>query len=182
MISVKSTKEIFVDSLIDLLAETSYEKITVRQIAENCGLSSRSFYNHFKDKNHLLFYLLDRVSKEILVFSEKPYPDWQESIIKLLTHIKDNIAIFKAAEKYQGQNSLTDSLIIIGQDRTDRAICRFLDCEKLPDDIRFANEVFNKFCYQYMTQWIRHDANLPAKEFVRRVMLCIPQILVTFYC
>ena len=46
----KTTKEILGESIHELAAKKPVDKITVREIVENCGLSSASFYHHFHDK------------------------------------------------------------------------------------------------------------------------------------
>ena len=54
MIERKSTKELILSSLYDLLRENPYEKVTVSAIVKNCGISQRTFYHHFKDKYDLM--------------------------------------------------------------------------------------------------------------------------------
>ena len=54
MIERKTTKELILSSLYDLLRERPYDKVTVSAIVKNCGISQRTFYNHFKDKHDLM--------------------------------------------------------------------------------------------------------------------------------
>ena len=42
---------------MELLESNSFERISVGDIVGLSGLSSRTFYNHFRDKNELLAYL-----------------------------------------------------------------------------------------------------------------------------
>ena len=48
MIRRKTTKEIFGESIHELAEKKPLDKITVREIVENCGLSSATFYHHFQ--------------------------------------------------------------------------------------------------------------------------------------
>lgn len=57
MITKKSSKELLADSMMDLLQTESFEKITVSQITENCGIAKRTFYYHFRDKYELALWL-----------------------------------------------------------------------------------------------------------------------------
>lgn len=50
----KTTKEILAESLQELAAVKNIEKITIREIVENCGYSPATFYRHFKDKYDLI--------------------------------------------------------------------------------------------------------------------------------
>lgn len=50
----KTAKEILADSFLELAQNRSVDKITVKDITENCGYSSATFYRHFKDKYDLI--------------------------------------------------------------------------------------------------------------------------------
>jgi AcrR family transcriptional regulator len=53
---VQQSKHWLVESLLDLLKQESYQKITVKAIALNADLSRRTFYRFFKNKDDLLKY------------------------------------------------------------------------------------------------------------------------------
>lgn len=42
------------ESVRELAAQRSLDKITVKEIAQNCGVTSATFYNHFRDKYDLI--------------------------------------------------------------------------------------------------------------------------------
>ena len=46
----KTTKEILADSFRELAAARSVDKITVKEITENCGYSSATFYRQPREK------------------------------------------------------------------------------------------------------------------------------------
>ena len=50
MIIKKTTKEILAESLQELSLNKSVDKITIKEIAQNCGMTATTFYNHFADK------------------------------------------------------------------------------------------------------------------------------------
>ena len=47
MIIRQTTKELLAASLQELAQNKSIDKITIREIAQNCQLTSTTFYNHF---------------------------------------------------------------------------------------------------------------------------------------
>ena len=51
------TKHLIEASFIELLRDGDFDSITVRDIAQNCGLSFRTFYNHFGDKYELVAWM-----------------------------------------------------------------------------------------------------------------------------
>lgn len=50
----KTTKELLAESFRELAERKSIDKITVREIVENCGYSPATFYRQFKDKYDLI--------------------------------------------------------------------------------------------------------------------------------
>lgn len=54
MIKRKTTKELLVESFMELSASRDVSKITIQEIAHNCGLSPATFYRHFSDKYDLI--------------------------------------------------------------------------------------------------------------------------------
>ena len=50
----KTTKEILAASFQELAATKSIDKITIQEIADNCGYSPATFYRYFKDKYDLI--------------------------------------------------------------------------------------------------------------------------------
>ena len=52
----KDTKELLSDSFAEIAKTKAIDKITVREISENAGVTSQTFYNHFSDKYDLVFW------------------------------------------------------------------------------------------------------------------------------
>lgn len=50
----KTTKEILAESFRELSAQKAVDKITIREITDNCGYSPATFYRQFKDKYDLI--------------------------------------------------------------------------------------------------------------------------------
>ena len=60
MISKQSTKELLAESLKELAKIKSVDKITIRELTQNCGLTSPTFYNHFRDKYDLMAWIYNQ--------------------------------------------------------------------------------------------------------------------------
>ena len=54
MIQRKTAKELMADSFKELAHKKNIEKITVKDVVENCGYSPATFYRHFRDKYDLI--------------------------------------------------------------------------------------------------------------------------------
>ena len=105
MKALPSTKERFALALRELLESNSFESISVGDIVGLSGLSSRTFYNHFRDKNELLAYLY-RITVEPLWYTDGK----RNSLETFFTCCKDNFLYngtlkgFGNALSYYGQN------------------------------------------------------------------------------
>ena len=62
----KTAKEILTASFQELAAVKSIDKITIQEIADNCGYSSATFYRNFKDKYDLIAWEHTRAVAEIV--------------------------------------------------------------------------------------------------------------------
>lgn len=60
MISRQSTAELLAASLKELARFKSVDKITIKELTRNCGLTSPTFYNHFRDKYELMAWIYNR--------------------------------------------------------------------------------------------------------------------------
>jgi AcrR family transcriptional regulator len=62
---VRRTRRLLSDALVALLAEHSFESITVRQICERAMVHRATFYTHFADKYELLRSVLNDVQTDL---------------------------------------------------------------------------------------------------------------------
>jgi len=59
-------KDAMVTALKDLSRTKSIQKITINDIVNECEISKQTFYNHFEDKNDLLYYACFSEARRIL--------------------------------------------------------------------------------------------------------------------
>ena len=60
MILKQNTKELLAESLKELSQFKSVDKITIRELTQNCDLTAPTFYNHFRDKYELMAWIYNR--------------------------------------------------------------------------------------------------------------------------
>lgn len=60
MITRQTTKELLAESLKELAQFKPVDKITVKELTKNCGLTAPTFYNHFRDKYDLMAWIYNR--------------------------------------------------------------------------------------------------------------------------
>ena len=83
------TKRALADALKRLLSTKSLDKVTVTDIAEECGVNRQTFYYHFKDIYDLVEWIcLDEAARAI--GDHKTSDTWQEGFLRLLHTILEN--------------------------------------------------------------------------------------------
>ncbi len=85
----KTAKEILVESFLELSETQTVDKITVIDIAENCGYSTTTFYRHFKDKYDLMAWEHTRRIDEIMRVFDKENHDWMQICLDAARYFYD---------------------------------------------------------------------------------------------
>ncbi len=177
MIKKKSAKELLGESLEELLKSKSFDKITVNEIAENCGIGRRTFYNNFIDKYDLATWLYIRQLNEFIENREQAR---LTDFIKYTTEIvTKDLKIIIALSKYKGQNSFRDSLADPMIDVYIRMIAKYFDCNmitELKQDIEF----YVSGQITYVSRVIREPAIPTSEEATEIFIRCIPESLKRF--
>ena len=178
MIERKSTKELILSSLYDLLRDKAYEKITVSAIVRNCGISQRTFYHHFRDKHDLVewsylhalddFYAQNRTDMTL--------SKWLRFTVE--TAWEHRFALQKFTQ-YRGQNSLRASL---QQSLTERCIAMIRDVygDPITEELQRVVSFYIGGTISYVER-VLSDAAIPTpEESVRLFEACIPACMVKY--
>ena len=63
--TVIKSKELIIESFLDMLAIKPLSSISICEIAENATVDRRTFYRHFKSKDEIIRYYIHEVSKQL---------------------------------------------------------------------------------------------------------------------
>jgi len=90
---IKRTRQLLQQALIELMAEKSFQAITVQDIAERATVNRVTFYAHFQDKYALLEYTIREMIKQQLR-SQVPAgaPFSQENLARLILTVCEFLA------------------------------------------------------------------------------------------
>ena len=109
------TKKALASALKQLMEKKSFEKITVSDIAEECGLNRQTFYYHFQDKYDLVNWVFynDVVAR---VLHNDPYANWSEVMLDVLCSMRQNKSFYIKALNTSGQNAFQDYFFSVTKD------------------------------------------------------------------
>jgi len=86
------TKHALASSLKKLLAQKPIDKITVKDIVEDCGVNRHTFYYHFQDIFELIEWFCNDEANSVLG-AHKTFETWKEAFYDLYDYLHDNKAI-----------------------------------------------------------------------------------------
>lgn len=181
MIQPKNTKELLADSLTELMHKKRADKITAKDIAANCGVSTATFYNHFIDKNDLILWVYTRYSNT--VFSEVGTAlTWAEGFTRCNRFVEDNWVYFKNAAlntltQNAGQNSFFAASYKNMVQLTIQTILLLDEEVQIDDELLFTLRFFFHAVGGLCLDWYNGKFPLSAEEFSKRCLFNMPERL-----
>lgn len=153
------TKQAIVQAFLELLNERPFDKITVTDIAQRCGVSRNTFYYHFQD----IFDLVDQMfvmETERLLSTTTSFDDWREGVNQAMAFARENrpavYHLYNSANRERLERYLYD--IFYGMVRD------FIDTQSKDLDVRKQDAddlaMFYAAAFEGVTKsWIRDSMN-----------------------
>ena len=101
-----ATKRALAQSLKVLMEKRAFSKISVADLCENCGMSRKSFYYHFRDKYDLVHWIFQ--TEFIQTIRDGEYLSSWERFRQLCSYFYRERDFYRRAIQIQGQNSFRD--------------------------------------------------------------------------
>ena len=83
------TKRAIEQSLKNLLLKKPLTKITINDLAEDCGINRMTFYYHFKDIYDLVEWVCLEDARRALE-EKKTYDTWQQGLLQIFEAVQEN--------------------------------------------------------------------------------------------
>ena len=168
------TKSALARAMKKLMRKKDFQRISVTDICESCGMNRKSFYYHFKDKYDLMNWIFytEFISK---VTSEPVESGW-ELLVSVMDLFYNDQDFYKSALRTEGQNSfweyVHDSML---------PIVTFTIEDSFEDDKEAETmmEVFCDTCLSAAMQWLEHGCTVPPREFIENIKRLILAIAST---
>lgn len=105
----QTTKRALEASLKNLMLQKPLDKITINDIAEDCGISRMTFYYHFKDIYDLVEWSCQEDASRALA-GKKTYETWQQGLLQIFQAVLDNkpfiLNVYRSVSREQVENYL----------------------------------------------------------------------------
>lgn len=167
------TKRALEASLKNLLLQKPLNKITVGDIANDCGINRMTFYYHFKDIYDLIEWSCVEDATKALE-GKKTYDTWQEGFLNIFNAVLDNkpfiMNVYRSVSREQVEMylyKLTYNLLIdvVNEKSVGMAVS--------DEDKKFIADFYKYAFVGIMLNWIRNDMKEEPKQIVDHLSVLI---------
>ena len=169
----QTTKRALEASLKNLLAQKPLDKITISDIADDCGINRMTFYYHFKDLYDLVEWCLIEDTSKTLA-GNKTYDTWQQGFLQIFEMVLENKPLILNAYHSISREQVETYLyqvtynLLIGVVDEKAAGVRVRD-----EDKKFIAD-FYKFAFVgLMLDWIRAGMKEDPQQIIDRLSVLI---------
>ena len=163
------TKRALERSLKNLLLKKPLTKITVADLADDCGINRMTFYYHFKDIYDLVEWACLEDAKRALD-EKKTYDTWQEGFLQIFEAVQENkpfiLNVYRCVHREQVERylqPLVDQLLldVINEEAGDMTV--------RDEDKQFIAQVYSYIFVGLMLDWIKNDMREDPRQIVERL-------------
>lgn len=167
------TKRALEQSLKNLLLKKSLTKITINDIAEDCGINRMTFYYHFKDIYDLVEWSCLEDAQKALE-EKKTYETWQQGFLQIFEAVRKNkpfvMNVYHCVHREQIEKYLKPLV--------DHLILGVVNEEAVGITVRESDKEFIAQVYSYifiglMLDWIKEDMREDPEKIVERLATLI---------
>ena len=164
------TKRALEQSLKNLLLKKPLTKITVSDIAADCGINRMTFYYHFKDIYDLVEWACLEDAKRALD-EKKTCDTWQQGLLQIFEAVQQNkpfiLNVYRCVHREQVEKylqPLVDHLLLLDiiQEKSGGMTVR-------DEDKQFIAQIYSYIFIGLMLDWIKEDMREDPQNIVDRL-------------
>lgn len=163
------TKRALEQSLKNLLLKKPLNKITVADIADDCGINRMTFYYHFKDIYDLVEWSCLEDAKRALD-EKKTYDTWQQGLLQIFEAVQENkpfiMNVYRCVHAEQVEKylqPLVDGLLLGVLEEESRGMTI------RDEDKQFIAQVYSYIFIGLMLDWIKDNMREDPRQIVERL-------------
>jgi len=169
----QTTKRALEASLKNLLLQKPLEKITISDIADDCGINRMTFYYHFKDIYDLVEWSCVEDATKALE-GKKTYETWQQGFLQIFNAVLNNkpfiMNVYHSVNREHVETylyKLTFNLLI------DVIEEKSVGLQVLKEDKEFIANFYKCAFVGLMLEWIKNDMKDDPQHMIDRIDILI---------
>lgn len=173
MPNTNTTKMALAESLKKLMLSKKLEKITINDLAADCGISRMAFYYHFKDIYDLVEWVCVEDGKKALQ-DKKTYDTWQEGMSQIFEAVLENKPFILNVYRSIGREKIEGYLYKFTYDLLKDVVeekCRGIELAE--GDKAFIAEFYKYGFVGIMLDWIGHEMKEDYEEIVEKMSVML---------
>ncbi len=170
---VRKTRETLFDTLIQLLREKEFERITIQEIADRADVNRGTVYLHFEDKYDLLNRCIDsylvRLNDSCLPLDDSEPPE--QSLLRTFRYLEDSAEVYSVLIRSEGMPAFRLRLSEMLRQGVDKQFDRLVSDDRLNKEISI--QFVTTAIVGLFEWWVARSMPYPAEEMVRQLMLLL---------
>ena len=179
MVRRLTTKELIGASFHELAAAKPIDKITVKEIADNCGVSTTTFYNHFQDKYELVGWMYDHLADLVFTDFLNNRKGWKDVLHDFIAILNDDRRFYANAHRHTNGASSPFSPAHLHSVELLQETIRKMDPDVEPETL-FDAELYLQGVSCAITRWFDYGQPADRNQFVDWMYNAVPDRLKEF--
>ncbi len=168
-----NTKQILEESLKKLMQKKPLDKITIRDLTEDCGISRMTFYYHFKDIYDLIEWACLADATKALA-GKKTYDTWSEGLVQIFEVVYENKPFILNAYRCISRDQIENFLFHLTSDLLMGVVEeKAADTDISEEDRRFIADFYKYSFVGIMLDWIKQGMKDDYMELARKINITI---------
>ena len=168
------TKRAIAASLKELTKRKAFDKITIHEITEFCGLNRQTFYYHFKDKYELVdwIYYNETIS---IIMQDLTYENWDQKVLLMLKNMKQDKYFYESTLKLSVESGFRNYLFRIATELFMDIVGRIeLNTDYLENEKTFISEFYAFGIVEVIISWAQHGMR-ETPEYITKQLVNVAQ-------
>ena len=166
---INQTKQILEESLKKLMLQKSLDKITIRDLTEDCDISRMAFYYHFKDIYDLVEWSCLEDATRALA-GKKTYDTWSEGLVQIFDAVYENKPFILNAYRCISRDQIESFLFHLTSDLLMNVVEEKAEGTSISEeDRRFIADFYKYSFVGLMLDWIKHGMKENYEEIVHNI-------------
>ena len=162
------TKQALIASFKKLLETEPFDKITISDITNDCGLSRQTFYYHFRDIFDMIRWIYNSESLNE-IGGRGGYGTWQDKIRELFDYTLNNKSLILGTFNSKCRNDLVGYYMDVSIRKISDIVEMKSDGDIAEKDKKFIVSVYAYAFVGIMVDWISDGMKESSEEMVDRV-------------
>lgn len=170
---VNQTKQVLEESLKKLMLHKPLDKITIRDLTEDCGISRMAFYYHFKDIYDLVEWAgLEDATRALA--GKKTYDTWSEGLVQIFDAVYENKPFILNAYRCISRDQIESFLFHLTSDLLMNVVEEKAEETNISEeDRRFIADFYKYSFVGIMLDWIKQGMKDDYVDFAKKISITI---------